>query len=262
MNQIREKELTQEQAAEVMDFAICLGEEILVRGGELWRVEAVLNEVFQDYGLKNTAIFMLPHTLLITTYKEGEQSILRHKNIGAIVVDMEKLSRLNTLIRQVREEQPEPSELSGMLKTAVAGKTYSRPMTLLGMVIALLSLNYIIGGGWKDAIFIALGISVVMGADLFLGAFKRTNKMLVCGVGSFLICAIDLLAFHAGIVTDPFHILVVTSIGLVPGIPLINSCREMFYGRVLGGALLFMTAFMETLAVVCGFAVAIAVLGV
>jgi uncharacterized membrane protein YjjP (DUF1212 family) len=253
---------TNREVAQIMDFSLALGEEILVRGGELWRVEAVLNDIFKVYGLQNTSIFMLPHTLIISTRKEGEETIIRQRTIGNIVVNMEELSRLNTLIREVLDTEPAPEKLSWMLAEAIRGKSYSEPMTVLGMVIALLSLNYIIGGGVIDAVFIAIGIILVMGADMYLSHIPGTQKMFVCAVGTFVVGMIDMAAYRMGIVTDPYHIMVVTAIGLVPGIPLINSCREVFCGRVLGGSLLFMTAFMETLAVVCGFGIAISVMGV
>lgn len=246
-----------------MDFAVDLGEKVLVCGGELWRVEQILRQIFDAYGLLDTNIFMLPHTLIITTKDPNHETILRHRSVGGIVVNMDELSQLNTLIRRVVETRPASGELKGMLEeTLSGGKHYSKPLTVLGMVIALVSLNYIIGGDWRDAIFVALGISIVMGADMYLSDIPGSNKMVICGLGSFVIGAMDMLAWRAGIVADPYHILVVTAIGLVPGIPLINSCRELLCGRVLGGALLFMTAFMETLFAVCGFAVAISLLGV
>lgn len=244
----------------VMDFSASLGEEVLIRGGELWRVDIVLNEIFQTYGLQNVSIFMLPHTLLISTKNDGQETVIRQRTVGGIVVNMDELSRLHTLIRQVQETAPDPSDLDGLLKQAVQGKTYSEPMTVLGMVIALVSLNFIIGGDWKDAIFVALGIAIVMGSDMYFSGERGISKMVVCGLGSFLIGLIDMAAWRMGLVSDPYHIMVVTAIGLVPGIPLINSCREMLCGRVLGGSLLFSTAFMETLFAVCGFAVSISIL--
>ena len=250
-----------EQVAQVMDFAISLGEQVLVRGGELWRVENVLNDIFHTYDLQETGIFMLPHTLIISTKATGEETVIRQRNVGSIVVDMDELSRLNTMIRTVVAEKPEPEKLSKLLNDAIKGNAYSKPMTLLGMICALLSLNYFIGGGWKEAIFIALGISIVMGNELYLSDIPGTNKMAVNAVGSFVVGALDLIATRVGFISDPYLVMVVTAIGLVPGIPLINSCREMLCGRILCGGLLFMQAFMETLAVVCGFAIAISFLG-
>lgn len=244
----------------IMDFAIALGEEVLIRGGELWRVEEVINGVFHAYGMMDGSIFMLPHTLIISARAESdEEPVIRQKTVGEIVVNMEELSKLTTLIHQIFQEKPAPKELMGMLRKAMERNHYPAFMTVCGMVIALLSLNYLIGGDLIDAIFIGVGIAIVMGSEMYLSPKPGTQKMAVSAMGSFVIGLIDMIGYRMGIISDPFHVLIVTALGLVPGIPLINSCREMLCGRILCGSLLFMQAFMGVLAVVCGFGVALAI---
>ncbi len=254
-----EKRLTQSDTAAVMDFAVSLGEAVLIRGGELWRVEEVINSIFRTYGLKDGGIFMLPHTLIISAKAEGLEPVIRQKNVGEILVDMEELSGLTTLIHRIHKEKPDPKKLMGMLEQATEVENYSDVMKICGMVAALLSLNYLIGGNLTDAFFIGVGIAVVMGFDMYLSSIPGTQKMAVSAAGAWLVGIMDVIGYRMGMITDPFHVMVVTAIGLVPGIPLINSCREMLCGRVLCGGLLFMQAFMGVLAVVCGFGVALAI---
>lgn len=250
----------QVDTARIMDFSIALGEEVLLRGGELWRVEEVINGIFHTYGLQDGGIFMLPHTLIISARAEsGGEPVIRQKNVGEIVVDMEELSRLTTLAHKVYREKPMPEELMGMLREAIKCNRYPAFMTVCGMVIALLSLNYLIGGNLTDAVFIGFGITIVMGGDIYLSSIPGTQKMAVNALGSFAVGLIDVIGYRMGMNVDPFHVIVVTAIGLVPGIPLINSCRKMLCGRVLCGSLLFMQAFMGVLAAVCGFGVALAI---
>ena len=110
-----------------------------------------------------------------------------------------------------------------------------------------------------DAVFIGVGIVLVMGLDMYLSVIPGTRKMAVSAAGAWLAGMIDVIGCRMGVLPDPFHVMVVTALGLVPGIPLINSFREMLCGRVLCGGLLFMQAFMGVLAVVCGFWVALAI---
>ena len=251
--------LTQSDIAAVMDFSAALGEAVLVRGGELWRVEEVINSIFHTYGLKDGGIFMLPHTLIISAKAEGLEPVMRQKNVGEILVDMEELSGLTTLIHRIHKEKPDPEKLMRMLEQAAKGAHYTPVMKICGMVAALLSLNYLIGGNLIDAVFIGVGIAVVMGLDMYLSAIPGTQKMAVSAAGAWLVGMMDVIGCRMGIIADPFHVMVVTAIGLVPGIPLINSFREMLCGRVLCGGLLFMQAFMGVLAVVCGFWAALAI---
>lgn len=257
--EMEENRLTRSDIAAVMDFAVALGEAVLIRGGELWRVEEVINSIFHAYGLQDGSIFMLPHTLIISARAEGLEPVTRQKNVGEIVVDMEELSSLTTLIHRINKERPAPETLMEMLEQAEEGEHYPPILTICGMVVALLSLNYLIGGNVIDALFIGAGITIVMGLDMYLSSVPGTQKMAVSAAGAWLVGMLDVIGCRMGFISDPFHVMVVTAIGLVPGIPLINSCREMLCGRVLCGGLLFMQAFMGVLAVVCGFGVALAI---
>ena len=254
-----ERALSQPEVSAVMDFASLLGEQVLVRGGELWRVEEVINSIFSTYGLTDGGIFMLPHTLIISARAEGQEPVMRQKNVGEIVVDMEELSGLAALSHRIHKEKPAPEKLTEMLKNAEEAEYYPAFLKICGMVAALLSLNYLIGGSLTDAVFIGTGIAVAMGLDMYLSSVPGTQKMAVSAAGALLAGLIDVIGCRAGIIADPFHVMVVTAIGLVPGIPLINSCREMLCGRVLCGGLLFMQAFMGVLAAVCGFGIALAI---
>lgn len=262
MNKKWNKPLDHKKLAQIMDFTLCLGKEIMIRGGELWRVNDVLHQIYDAYGLKKVSIFMLPHNLVLSAQVDDQEPIMRMCDIGAFHLNMEEISSLRAMTNVILEEVPDPAELDSRLKKALDVRSYSPQVTVLGMVIALLSLNVIIGGTWRDAILIAVGISTVMGSEMYLGHVKGTNKMMLCFIGSFLIGVLDMVCFRLGFVADPYHIMIVTSIGLIPGIPLINALREMLLGRILGGSLLFMTAFMETAGAVCGFALSMALLGV
>ncbi len=254
-----QQSVTRSDVSRIMDFAISIGGEVLMRGGELWRVEQAINDIFFTYGLESEGIFMLPHTLIISAAIEGEEPVIRQRYVGDIMVNMDELSRLAALLHKIHSEKPAPDQLMGLLKEATEFHRYKPYMVICGMVVALLSLNYLIGGDIIDALFIGVGIAVVMGVDMYLSEIPGTQKLMVSAVGSFAIGMVDVLGYRFGIVSDPFHIMVVTAIGLVPGIPLINSCREVLCGRVLCGSLLFTQAFLSVLAVVCGFALALSI---
>ncbi|MEZ3468199.1 MAG: threonine/serine exporter family protein [Schaedlerella sp.] len=230
---MEEKRLTRSETAAVMDFTATLGEAVLIRGGELWRVEEVINSIFCTYGLKDGGIFMLPHTLIISARSEGMEPVIRQKNVGEIIVDMEELSGLTTLIHRIHQEKPAPEKLMGMLGNAAKGDCYPAILKICGMAIALLSLNYLIGGNLMDAVFIGVGIVLVMGLDMYLSVIPGTRKMAVSAAGAWLAGMIDVIGCRMGVLPDPYHVMVVTALGLVPGIPLINSFREMLCGRVL-----------------------------
>lgn len=133
--EMEENKLTRSDTAAVMDFAAALGEAVLIRGGELWRVEEVINSIFRTYGLQDGGIFMLPHTLIISARADGLEPVMRQKNVGEIVVDMEELSGLTTLIHRINKERPAPETLMEMLEQAEEGEHYPPILTICGMAV-------------------------------------------------------------------------------------------------------------------------------
>lgn len=81
----------------IMDFASDLGEQLIIRGGELWRTEELLHEVFDIYSLKDASVMILSNILIISARREGQKTITRQKNIGEMAVNLEILTNLKNL---------------------------------------------------------------------------------------------------------------------------------------------------------------------
>lgn len=252
---MRRKELTQ-----LTDFAAAFGERLLVCGGEIWRVDELLNRIFGMYGV-DADVFILPHTLMITAEDEDGETVVRHRTVGDITVNMTELSELDSLLASAEKAPPAVNELGKRLADISHKPHYPKYITVLGMVIALSCLNYFIGGGAVGGVFVVCGIVVAMGTQMYLGEVFTLNRFFLCGLSALLAGAIIMAGARLGLGYDPTLIMVITSIGLIPGIPLINACREVLCGRVLSGGLLFMTAFLETMAVAAGFSIAAMIFG-
>ena len=245
--------LKRDELSLLLDFASEVGERVLVCGGEIWRVDELLTDLFRCYEVKDANLFILPHTLIVSARTPEGETLIRHRSPGEIHPNMEQLTELNRLLRRLRRERPAVTGLPEMLAAIPNRPAYPRHMIILGMTIALLSLNYFIGGGPVGGVLVALGIIIAMSVQMYASELLTVNPFVLCGLGSFLAGALIMAAFRLGLHSNPYLLMVITCIGLIPGVPLINACREVLNGRVLSGGLLFMTAFLETLAVACGF---------
>lgn len=246
----------------VIDFAVALGKEVMVCGGEMWRVEQVLNNIFGAYRLIETSIYMDVHTLIISGRRENESHVIRQTQIGDIASEMERLTRLTRLTGKVCRETPPPSQLQGLLEQACGRPTYGDWAQLVGMVFALISVNYIMGGGWQDALMASAGISVFRLCNRFFSDIPGTNPTVLHAALAFVVgCGVSFATFHLGFQESPYMAVIVMAFGLIPGLPLINACREIFCGRVLCSVQLFVQSFVETAIVVSGFVAAIHLMG-
>lgn len=259
MEEIIEKELIPKgtDIETLLDFTVLLGERIQVRGGELWRTEEILNCIFRSYGVEDVQIFMLPHLLLVSIRNGGDPQLTRQKVIGDTDVNLEELTRLNRLVRKVCTERPAPDKLLKLLAEATQGPHYSFPQVVGGMVLALLMLVYLFGGGRNEAIISVAGILIVMLMQNFLNRhIPDANKLVLNASGTFLVGTLALLC--TGVMAlDPYLVMIVVAFGLMPGVPLINSFRELLCGRVMTGTLLLLQVMAETLSIVAGYYLAI-----
>ncbi|MBO6163779.1 MAG: threonine/serine exporter family protein [Lachnospiraceae bacterium] len=246
---------------ELMDFAVEFGARVMTSGGEIWRTDDLLHLIFHAYGIEEPDIFMLPHTLMISVQPEDQEPVMRHKTVGDILVNMEQLTQLNRLAWEIRDNHIPVSTLKEKLHAISIHPPYPRPMIICGMAIALLSLNYFIGGGVMGGVLVSIGIAIAMGTQMYMHEIFPVNHLLLCGISSFLAGSVIMIGYKTGLHSNPYLLMIINCIGLIPGIPLINACREMLNGRVLSGGLLFMTAFLETLAVACGFYLSLVIFG-
>lgn len=253
---------TSKETALILDFSVLLGREVLVCGGELWRVEEVLGEIFEAYRLHDTSIYLDLHALFVSARQSGEEPLIRQITITDISPNLEKLTRMSRLARSVCAERPAPKVLKAMFEDAVEGPDYPSSLMVLATVGALLSLTYIMGGTWRDGLLAAIGITCFMLCDRFFSSIPGTNRMVLRAAAALLVALIDCVACRLGFIETPYMAVILTAFGLLPGIPLINACRELFCGRALNGISLLAYAFTETVIIVAGFALALTLTGV
>lgn len=237
----------------LLDFTVLLGERIQVCGGELWRTEEMIRCVFHAYGVRDVQIFLLPHLLLVSIRGDTGPQVTRQKAIGDTAVDLEELTRLNRLVRQVCLTPPDPDTLLELLTQVSHVPGYCFPQVAGGMVLALLSLVYLFGGGGAEAVLSVVGILLVMGMQRFLNRqIREVNKMALNAASTFLTGTLALLISRFWTL-DPYLVMIVVAFGLMPGVPLINSFRELLCGRVMTGSLLVLQVLAETLSIVAGY---------
>lgn len=262
MEEIIEKELIPQgtKSEKLLDFAVLLGERILIRGGEFWRTEEMLRCIFRAYEIEDVQITLQPHLLLVSIRNGGSPQQTRQKVIGDTDVNLEELTRLNRLVRTVASKKPDVNMLLYLLSEATRGHHYTFPQVVGGMMLALLTLVYLFGGTWPDAAVSVVSIVCVMYFQRFVNSrITDANKLVLNAAATFLVgCAAIALGWLLPV--DAYLVMIVVAFGLMPGIPLINSFRELLCGRIVTGSLLGLQVLAETLSIVTGYYLAISLL--
>lgn len=245
--------LQRDDMEKLLDFVVRLAERIQVCGGEFWRTEETIRAIFRAYRINDVEVFSLTHLLIVSIRAEGEEQLSRHISIGDTAVDLEQLTNLSRLIKLICALRPAPAALPALLEEASHGHGYSFPVFAAGMMLAIVTLCRIFGGGLNEWIVSGLGILLVLGIQkLLTRTFPGSNAMVSNILCTFVVGALTILC--SGIFTlDPYIVMISVAFGLMPGVPLINSFRELLCGRIMTGTFLLLQVLMETMAVVGGY---------
>ena len=245
----------------VMDFAMAVGEQLILCGVELWRAEDLLHMIFDAYEMDEASVMILPNMLTITARKKGRKTMTRQRNIGEAAVNLEKLTNLKRLVYGLEQDRPEPEKLMPLFRSAMNVKPYPFWARLTGTICALLALVYLFGGGLREGAVTVVCAVVILTAGALLRQIRGANIMLVNAVSAFLAGTIAILAYQYLLPVNPYIVITVSAFSLLPGIPLINSARELMYGRTMSGSFLLLEVVVETLFIAGGYYIAIALFG-
>lgn len=245
----------------LLEFLLRFSERMLVSGANLERVDDSVYRICDAYGCQDVQFFSLNCYLSLSMKNQaGEKAAGQRCIWGGLDVHLENLSRLNQLSRQICAEKPAPEMLEGLLQEAVNTKSYSQPMLLAGFLLAMAGLTGVFDGSLKDLAVILVNSALIFLAGVYL---KRLvyNKIVFNVLCTFVAGSVAIGAVTLGLADDLYIVMIVNSMMLIPGIPMVNSFRNILCGNEINGIVEFFKVILETMAIVGGFILSIYVFG-
>ena len=244
----------------VLDFAVTLGSRMLTCGANLERVNDTLNRVCRSYGLEDISIHSLSSLIQISARTPDGDYASRQISVPPMDIHLEKLGKLNQLSRTVCAQKPAPSSLWYMLKTSEEVEEYPRWLILLGRLLAMGCMCVLFGGTWQDILVVDIIIFILFFMVDALGQ-ANLNHVIVNIVSMAFASSAAMLFYRLGVGDSYFVIIISCSMLLIPGIPMVNAFRNFLCGNEMNGILELLKAFIETVAIVMGLLVGIALFG-
>lgn len=245
--------MNREEAEQYLYCAMSIGEQLLISGAEVGRVEDTICRICKAYGAERVDVFSITSSIVTTMYGEEFGSCTQTRRVSGMANDLHKLDCLNQLSRKICAMHPEPSEIKAELAGIVNGPRYSFGMHLLIYGLVSGSFSVFFGGDWKD-----MAVSAVIGVLLkFLEAFVK--KGAVNGLITALICStaggfLANLAVQAGLGNHVDLISIGNIMLFIPGLAFTNALRDMFSGDTITGLIRFMESILLAVIIALGFA--------
>lgn len=229
-----------------------LGEQMLLAGAEVHRVEDGLYRILSAYGAKRTDVFIITSSMVVTVHTKDGEIFTQTRRIRETSADYEKLHRLNELSRLLCKTPLSPEEIRERLDRISETKPY--PLWLLFLCYATIAgvFTLFFGGGMLEAA-ISFIIGAVVRGVILLCDRSLTNRIFTKFAASLCVTVLAFLAINLGSGYPADKIIIGNIMPLIPGIGLTTALKDLLMGDSIAGLLRTIEACIAALAIAAGY---------
>lgn len=240
---------------EKLDLALDIGEQMVLSGAEVARVEDSVRRICLAFGASRADVLSITTSLIVTIYYEGYGSLTQTRRTSKFAFNLSRLEKMNALSRHICENALSVKEARKEYNRVMKEEPYSFYFQLLFYIIVAFSFSLFFGGTLRDA-FISALIAVPFKYIDSLAAKLEANPMLTILANSILGGFLAIIAVRQGFADSVSKVSIGDVMLLIPGIMLTNSMRDMFGGDTITGGIRFIEASLIAVIIALGFSMA------
>ena len=222
------------------------GELLLTSGAEAARVEDTMRRLARAYGFVRADVLTITASMAVTVRTADDQVITQTRRILRRGTDMRCIEAVNELSREVCVNPVPPEELHARLEAIRTAPDKLRCRLPLAYLITSGSFAVFFGGTWRDGVA-AMLCSMLLYVIGVLGDRISLQPLVLTMVSSAAMCAAATLTVKTGMGQNLDYIIIGNIMLLIPGIPFVNSMRDIFVGDTITGLLSAFEAVCERL---------------
>ena len=245
---------------ELLSVALDIGEQMLISGAEVGRVEAAIRYICTAYGCRRTDVFTITSSIVLSLEDSTGVHGTQTRRITGAKTDLTRVHRLNDLSRRICRDTPDYETVRKEL--AAIDTTPIFPLWLEVLASGLIAFSFAVffGGSWLDGL-VAAGLGFGLRLTTWLLQKASMNAIFTNVVASFLLSLLAIVLARGGIGNDVNKIIIGNIMLLIPGIALTNSLRDLISGDIMTGFLRFLDAVLVAAAIAAGYILAAQLLG-
>ena len=244
----------------LFNLAMDIGEQMLVSGAEVHRVEDSLNRIFSAMGATRVDVFIITSSMVVTARTEDGKTFTQTRRIKDTGTDYERLHKLNELSRKICSERMTADDIENELKSISRSSGYPQWLTCICYSLIAGAFTLFFGGGIAEAC-VSLFVGLVVSFVVIVCDKTVKNKIFAKFMSSLVATALALAALKLGLIPDIDKVLIGNIRTLIPGIGLTNAIRDLFVGDSIAGLLRTIEACLAALAIAAGYFVLIFITG-
>lgn len=239
-----------------------VGEEMIVCGAEVSRVEDSIERMCESYGANYDRInvFIITSNIQVTLETPDGRILTQIRRLLRYGTNFDRLDHLNDLSRYICANQPDHQEIQKRLKEVMSRPEPRKSLRILGAVVIAASFSVFFGGDWMDSIGAGLMGLVIVLVEMYFSKYEP-NQIIYHFIVAFVSGIAALLLTKMGLGHNVDKIMIGGIMLLIPGIAMTNSVRDMLIGDIMSGWLRLLNALLIAGAIACGFALSIILIG-
>lgn len=232
--------------------AMDIGEQMLVCGAEVHRVEDSITRMCHALDAERVDVFIITSSMVVTIYTKNGESYTQTRRITSTGTDMEKLHRLNQLSRKICATNMSAEEIQKEYANCIESNPY--PFWLVSICYAMIAAAFttFFGGSLREILFspiVGFFTSLITLFSERIGMNKILEKFLC----SFFVTVFSFLFMKFGWIGNVDKVIIGNIMTLIPGIGLTNALRDLFVGDSIAGILRSVEAILIALAIGAGY---------
>ncbi len=240
---------------EYLNCAMDIGEQMLINGAEVHRVEDSVRRMCRAFGYERIDVFIITSSMVVTVFK-GEEFITQTRRIVGSTTDLEKIHRLNDLSRRICNHSfNSAKKIKKEIELILNQKNYPLWLECLAYAIISGAFSIFFGGNLADG-----GVSFLIGALarilIYFADRAQMNKMFIKFISCFFATMLAIIAVRFRLILAVDKVIIGNIMTLIPGIGLTNALRDLFTGDSIASMLRFVEAVLTALAIAAGYFVA------
>ena len=237
-----------------------IGEQLLINGAEIYRVEECINRIFNAYEVKRIDTFIITTCMIVSVYDSDGNVYTQTRRINSTVTDIEKLDKFNNLSREICKYKPAFKEINDKVSAIANTKTYSLYMKIIANAVIASSFTMFFGGSITEAIF-SFFIGALMQVVLKFLNGLHTNKLFEKLIGSFVVSFLTYLVCICGFVDNVDKIIIGNIMSMIPGIGFTNALRDLFKGDIFTGVHRTIESLLISASIAAGYIITAMIFG-
>lgn len=237
---------------DLLNCVMDIGEQMLISGAEVHRVEDSMNRMCVALGAKRVDCFIITSSMVVTLHGNDGSIHTQTRRIESSGTNFHKLDRLNALSRRICEEHLSTESIKKEIDLIRQGKTYPFAAECLMYAAIAAAFTAFFGGGVAESAVSAL-VGLVVRLAVGLSSRIVGNVIFTKFLCSLSITSLAYLFTLFGAVLTPDRIIIGNIMLIIPGLGFTNALRDLFTGDSIAGILRLLEAALSAAAIAAGY---------